>query len=121
MVSLNSMTPPPQILNEIARNDTPQVVQVPDTWSGLIVWAIGRFGGIVVATFIACYAAAVLYKDNTTRNEKFFEMFSKFHEERAKSDSKLAEALGIVNTTLIELSAEARAAHQTSQGSQTRK
>lgn len=37
-------------LHRIANADTPEPVQVPNTWQGLIVWALAKFGsGIVVA------------------------------------------------------------------------
>jgi hypothetical protein len=37
-------------LYKIANDTTPEVIQVPNTWQGFIVWAIAKFGtGIVVA------------------------------------------------------------------------
>jgi hypothetical protein len=37
-------------LHDIANRDTPDPIQVPNTWQGLIVWALARFGvGIAVA------------------------------------------------------------------------
>lgn len=37
-------------LHHIANHDTPEPIQVPNTWQGLIVWALARFGvGIGVA------------------------------------------------------------------------
>ena len=37
-------------LHHIATRDTPEAIQVPNTWQGLIVWALARFGvGIAVA------------------------------------------------------------------------
>jgi cell division protein FtsB len=37
-------------LHKIATRDTPEAIEVPNTWQGLIVWALARFGvGIAVA------------------------------------------------------------------------
>jgi hypothetical protein len=37
-------------LHGIANHDTPSGIEVPNTWQGLIVWALARFGvGIAVA------------------------------------------------------------------------
>jgi hypothetical protein len=37
-------------LHRLANADTPEPIQVPNTWQGLIVWALARFGvGIAVA------------------------------------------------------------------------
>lgn len=37
-------------LHRIANHDTPEPIQVPNTWQGLVVWALARFGvGIGVA------------------------------------------------------------------------
>lgn len=37
-------------LHGLANRDTPEPIQVPNTWQGLIVWALARFGvGIAVA------------------------------------------------------------------------
>jgi hypothetical protein len=37
-------------LHAIANRETPEPVEVPNTWQGLIVWALAKFGsGLVVA------------------------------------------------------------------------
>lgn len=37
-------------LHALANRDTPEPIQVPNTWQGLVVWALARFGvGIAVA------------------------------------------------------------------------
>ena len=40
-------------LAEYANNQTPQDVHVPNSWPGLMVWAIGKFGiGVVFAAML---------------------------------------------------------------------
>lgn len=50
-------------LHSIAHADTPHDVEVPNTWQGLIVWAIARFGiGILVAGVFG-FATKEIYAD----------------------------------------------------------
>ena len=50
-------------LHNVAAADSPNGVEIPNTWQGLIVWAIARFG---VGIFVACvfgYATKEIYTD----------------------------------------------------------
>jgi hypothetical protein len=50
-------------LTSVANADTPENVTVPNTWQGLIVWALARFGvGIVVAGVFG-YSTTIVYAD----------------------------------------------------------
>jgi len=50
-------------IHSIATADTPRDVEIPNTWQGLIVWAIARFGiGILVAAVFG-YATKEVYSD----------------------------------------------------------
>jgi hypothetical protein len=50
-------------LHSIAAADSPRDVDIPNTWQGLIVWAIARFGvGILVAAVFG-YATKEIYSD----------------------------------------------------------
>jgi hypothetical protein len=41
-----------EIIKDFAEKDTPQEVSIPDSRSGLLIWAVGRFGsGIIIAIF----------------------------------------------------------------------
>lgn len=43
----------PENLHQMAVETTPQSVEIPKTYAGLIVWAIGKWGiGIVFAAFL---------------------------------------------------------------------
>lgn len=50
-------------LHTFAQNDTPSQIEIPNTWHGLIVWAVGRFGIGVVFTGLLAYGIAVVYQD----------------------------------------------------------
>lgn len=95
-------------LHQIAQNDTPAAVHVPPTTNGLIVWAIGRFGGIVVATFLASAAAWTLYGDHKAQNERMFQIL----ERKLESDIRLADAISKMTQAVNELGVEARSAHR---------
>lgn len=43
-------------LHSIASVDAPASVEIPSSWAGLAMWAVGRFGGILVATAFLAYA-----------------------------------------------------------------
>jgi hypothetical protein len=54
-------------LLKIAKEDTPQSVQIPHNWSGVIAWLLGKFG--VGGIFMAM--VAMLYVDLKASNERF--------------------------------------------------
>lgn len=95
-------------LHIIAQNDTPAAVDVPKTMSALVLWAIGRFGGIVVATFMASAAAWTLYGDHKVQNERMFQ----FIEKRIDADLKLADAIQRMTSAVNDIAVEARTAHR---------
>lgn len=51
----------------IAQSNTPSGVEVPQTWTGIVVWAVGKFG-IGIIGFIAIVP---LYLDLKASNERF--------------------------------------------------
>lgn len=70
---------PPQ-LTRMVNNDTPQGVYVPSQWTGIILWALGRFGiGIVFV-----YAAWMIYQDNKILTERLMAMTEKNMELQTK-------------------------------------
>lgn len=53
-------------IHQIAKETTPQTVDVPNTYTGLIVWAIGKWGiGIVFAAFLV-----PVYQDLKASNQR---------------------------------------------------
>ena len=50
-------------LHGIAQRESPREVEIPNTWQGLVVWAIAKFGvGIAVAGVFG-WAVTVIYAD----------------------------------------------------------
>jgi hypothetical protein len=91
----------------IANADTPSNVEVPDTWNGIIIWAVGRFGsGIIMAAAFA-YAASVVYKDDHLLIDRVMTAF----EARSKTDTELAAALTALTRQLADMRDEVRDAH----------
>ena len=95
------------VIHRIAQLDTPQTVDVPGTWSGLIVWALGRFGGIVVATAFLAYA----WHDGNESHKKQTERLITILENKARTDTELAGALRGLSGAIDDLAKEARQAH----------
>lgn len=55
-------------LHGIANHDTPSGIEVPNTWQGLIVWALARFGvGIAVA---AVFGWGIVHVYTDMRNDR---------------------------------------------------
>ncbi len=80
-------------LHRYAQRDTPDMVNVPNTWAGLLAWAATRFGVSVVLLAVIGYwgsgAINKVYSDNQAINVRVVTLM----ENRAISDSKLADAL----------------------------
>src|SRR5574343_216424 len=78
-----------ETLHQIAQSDTPSTVAVPNTWSGLAVWAAGRFGGIIVATAFLFYA----WKDSNDSHKAQTERLIQILENKAKTEAEMARVL----------------------------
>lgn len=50
-------------LHALAQADTPAAVHVPNSTYGLVMWAVGRFGGVGILAALAVYATFRLYDD----------------------------------------------------------
>lgn len=96
-------------LHRIAQSDTPATVDVPQTWSGLAVWALGRFGGIVVATAFLAYA----WNDSNETHKRQTERLIAILESKSRTETELSMALSKLSTAIDEVSREARQAHRT--------
>lgn len=95
-------------LHQIANADTPQAVNVPKDFNGLIVWAIGRFGGGILLAAACAWALSKVYEDHAKTTDRMMNLL----EMRAKADSELATAILSLNRSVEDLSKEARAAHK---------
>jgi hypothetical protein len=62
-------------LHSIADADTPNEVNIPQTWQALVVWAIARFGvGLVVAAVFG-YATTIVYQDLKESRDQLMEAY----------------------------------------------
>ena len=96
----------------IANADTPSTVQVPDTWTGIIIWAVGRFGSGIIMAAVFAYAAWMVYKDDHLLIDRVMSAF----EARSKTDSELAAALTGLTRQLADMREEVRDAHLRASG-----
>lgn len=97
-----------ETLHQIAQNDTPAAVQVPPTLNGLIVWAVGRFGGGILLAAACAWALSKVYEDHAKQTDRMMTLL----EARAAADSQLATAMLSVKTSMEDLTKEARQAHR---------
>jgi hypothetical protein len=62
-------------IHSIATADSPNEVQIPQTWQALIVWAFARFGvGLVVAAVFG-YATTIVYQDLKASRDQLMEAY----------------------------------------------
>lgn len=62
-------------LHRIANHDTPEAIQVPNTWQGLVVWALARFGvGIAVAGVFG-WGIVHVYTDMRSDREQLLDAY----------------------------------------------
>lgn len=100
-----------ETLHSIAQNDTPAAVQVPPTLNGLIVWAVGRFGGGIIIAMACAMALSKVYEDHARQTDRLMTLL----ENRAVSDSQLATAIVVLKSSVDEIGKEARIAHKAGQ------
>lgn len=90
-------------LHDVARADTPSQVDVPDSWSGLVVWAVGRFGiGLVVAV-AAIYALREVYNDMRSQNREIIAALITQTEVNAKTVSALDSIRGEIHDAHVRM------------------
>lgn len=101
-------------LHQLAEDDTPSRVQVPATWSGLLVWAVGRFGvGILMAA--ACgWALMRVYEDLSTTQRELMQLLR----DEARAKSEMTVTLNELRQAIAEVSRESRNAHTKGGGSE---
>jgi cell division protein FtsB len=62
-------------LHHIASRDTPDQIDVPNTWQGLVVWALARFGvGIAVAAVFG-WGIVHVYADMRADREQLLDAY----------------------------------------------
>jgi len=62
-------------IHSIADADSPNEVNIPQTWQALVVWAIARFGvGLVVAAVFG-WATTIVYNDLRTSRDQLMDAY----------------------------------------------
>jgi hypothetical protein len=78
-------------IHSIATVDTPSDIQIPNTWQGLIVWAVARFGvGLIVAA-VFCYGIITIYADMRTDRTQLMDAYRDNTKAIEQFGSRLAE------------------------------
>lgn len=83
-------------LHSIASVDAPASVEIPSSWAGLAMWAVGRFGGILVATAFLAYA----WNDSNETHKKQTERLILMLEARASKSRDELVSLGLLPSNL---------------------
>jgi hypothetical protein len=95
-------------IHSFAQEDTPAKVQVPQSWAGIIMWAIGRFGGGIVIAAVCAYMLDRVYADYQRQNIAVLLALTQQTEVNAKNVVVMEE----LRKTIQELTNEARSAHR---------
>lgn len=97
-----------ETLYTLAEADTPESVEVPRDMTGLLFWAIGRFGsGILLA--IACgWALTRVYEDHAKQTAQLMTIL----ETRAKLDAEMTDTLAHLTDAINQVAKDAREAHK---------
>ena len=95
-------------VHSLAEADTPAIVNVPNTWSGLLIWAVGRFGsGILIAAL--CVAGIIrVYGDLRDQNQALIVLIK----EQTAASSGLQTTLSELKNSLALVATEAHNAHK---------
>jgi hypothetical protein len=62
-------------LHTIANDTSPKEVNIPNTWMGLIVWAVAKFGIGVIISAVFAFATVRVYEDLTLLNQRVLTAF----------------------------------------------
>ncbi len=99
------------LVHSMAKHDTPEGVDVPDSVSGLIVWAVGRFGIGVIFLFMVWQQ----YRDQGALVDRMMKAL----ENRAVADLQIAKAITDSSSILSALREEIRSSHDRASGRAT--
>jgi hypothetical protein len=104
----NAMT---ERLHQLAESDTPAAVTVPQSWQGIVFWAVGRFGSGILLAAACGWALMRVYEDHAKGTDRLMTIL----EQRAKVDADMTSALLQLRGALDEVAREARNAHRYNQ------
>lgn len=87
----------------IADDDTPKGVSIPDSWAGIIAWALGRHGPVVL--FVV--ATWFLYQDNKAQQAAILDVAKA----QISINSQVVVQMSDLRASITALTEEARKAH----------
>lgn len=114
--SLKPNNPMPPKLHKAMNEDTPEAVDVPQTWPAFAVWAATRFGIGIIFLGIVSVATKQVYDDGQVRQDQLMKYVTERNEvdaKRAVADSELARSLAGLQTVITQICDESRRAHKT--------
>jgi hypothetical protein len=75
-------------LHKIANQTSPPEIDIPDTWMGIIVWAVAKFGIGVIISGVFAFATVRVYEDLTALNVRVLTAFE--HQTRVAESNNAA-------------------------------
>ena len=87
-----------ETIRRLAQSDTPSAVEVPNTWAGLMIWAVGRFGVGMLLAAASLYGLNIVYGDNKNLINRQMEAFR----EQTKVNAQTLVALDQIRSELHE-------------------
>ncbi len=103
---------PPKAVHEIAQGDTPQDVNVPNSWAGIFTWVGGKWGGSAIVSVVLTYGMMTIYSDMKAQNEKTSERMIQVFEKQAESAANYNSSMMQLKMAIDALTQEARIAHR---------
>lgn len=95
-------------LHNFAQNDTPTAVEVPKSWRGLLIWAVGRFGSGILMAAACAWALMRVYDDHSAQTRQLMTIL----EQRARVDAEMTIAVTQLRAAVEDVTREARLAHR---------
>lgn len=95
-------------LHQMAEQDTPNAVAVPNEWRGLVIWAIGRFGSGILLAAACAWALMRVYDDHAMQTRQLMTIL----EQRARVDAEMTLTLSRLGNSIDELRRDAANAHR---------
>ena len=89
-------------LTQIANDTTPKEVQMPDSWQGLIVWAVAKFGTGILMAAVLGVATVRVYEDLTVLNNRVLIAFEQQTRAAEANNAALREMTTIIKAIEVD-------------------
>jgi hypothetical protein len=83
-------------LHSIANDASPQEVSIPNTWQGLIVWAVAKFGTGILLAAVLGVATVRVYEDLTILNTRVLTAFEQQTKAAESNNSAIREMINTI-------------------------